>query len=33
MLSLLADFSLIWEMIVGLMYFHQLTRAEYAAAS
>jgi hypothetical protein len=33
MLSLLAVFSLIWEIIVGLIYFHQFTNDEYAAAS
>ena len=33
MLSLFAVFSLICEMIVGFIYFHQFTSVEYAAAS
>ena len=32
-LSLLAVFSIIWEIIVGYKYFHPLTSAEYALAS
>jgi hypothetical protein len=32
-LSLFANFSLIWDTIVGFIYFHQFTSTEYAVAS
>jgi len=32
-LSVFAIFSIIWEIMVGFTYFHQLTNAEYADAN